>query len=73
MGFFQRIFVKNWQFLHLFILGKIGQENVFYDMLERKNAFLDYKNIKLKKWKNWDFSNRKNWYFFKGVSPWFLS
>ena len=73
MGFFQRIFVKNWQFFHLFILGKIGQENVFYDILERKNAFLDYKNIKLKKWKNWDFSNRKTWDFFKGVSPWFLS
>ena len=49
MGFFQSILVKNWQFLHLFILGKIGQENVFYDILERKNAFLDYKNIKLKK------------------------
>ena len=49
MGFSQRILVKNWQFLHLFILGKIAQENVFYDILERKNAFLDYKNIKLKK------------------------
>ena len=49
MGFFQRILVKIWQFFHLFILGKIGQENVFYDILERKNAFLDYKNIKLKK------------------------
>ena len=43
------IFVKNWQFFYLFILGKIGQENVFYDILDRKNAFLDYKNIKLKK------------------------
>ena len=73
MGFFQRIFVKNWRFFHLFILGKIGQENVFYDILERKNAFLDYKNIKLKKGKNWDFSYRKNWDFFKGVSQWFLS
>ena len=46
------IFVKNWQFFHLFILGKIGQENVFYDILDKKNAFLDYKNIKLKKSKN---------------------
>ena len=25
-------------------LGNIGQENVFYDILERKNAFLGYKN-----------------------------
>ena len=32
-----------------FFLGNIGQENVFYDILERKNAFLRYKNNKLKK------------------------
>ena len=41
------------------------QKNVFYDILEGRNAFLDYKNKKLKKSKNWDFS--------KGVSPWFWS
>ena len=29
-----------------FFLGNIGQENVFYDILERKNAFLGYKNKK---------------------------
>ena len=40
-------------------------EKVFYDILEGRNAFLDYKNKKLKKSKNWDFS--------KGVSPWFWS
>ena len=40
-------------------------EKVFYDILEGRNAFLDYKNNKLKKSKNWDFS--------KGVSPWFWS
>ena len=27
-----------------FFLGNIDQENVFYDILERKNAFLRYKN-----------------------------
>ena len=27
----------------LFFLGNIGQENVFDDILERKNAFLGYK------------------------------
>ena len=27
-------------------LGNIGQQNVFYDILERKNAFLGYKNKK---------------------------
>ena len=32
-----------------FFLGNIGQENVFYDILERKNAFLGYKNKKFKK------------------------
>ena len=26
-----------------------------YDILDRKNAFLDYKNMKLEKTKNWDF------------------
>ena len=30
----------------LFFLGNIGQENVFYDILERKNVFLGYKNKK---------------------------
>ena len=35
-----------------FFLGNIGQENVFYDILERKNVFLGYKNKKFKKSKN---------------------
>ena len=32
-----------------FFLSNIGQENVFCDILERKNAFLGYKNSKFKK------------------------
>ena len=32
----------------LFFLGNIGQENVFYDILKGKNAFLGYKNKKFK-------------------------
>ena len=44
---------KNGHFFNFFFLGKIGQENVFYDILERKNVFLGYKNKTLKKWKNW--------------------
>ena len=32
--------------------GNIGQEKVFYDILERKNATLGYKNMKFKKSKN---------------------
>ena len=35
-----------------FFLGNIGQENVFYDILERKNVFLGYKNKKFTKSKN---------------------
>ena len=35
-----------------FFLGTIGQENVFYDILEGKNAILRYKNRKFKKSKN---------------------
>ena len=46
-----------------FFLGKIGQENVFYDILEREIAFLAYKKIKFRKTKNWHFSKR--------VNPWF--
>ena len=39
-------------FFQLFFLGNISQENVFYDILERKNAFLGYKNKKFEKSKN---------------------
>ena len=30
------VLVKRWQFFLLFILGKIGRENVFHDTLKRK-------------------------------------
>ena len=40
-----------------FFLGNKGQENIFYDILERKNAFLGYKNKKFKNSKNWHFPN----------------
>ena len=32
----------------IFFLGNIGEENVFYDILERKTAFLGNKNKKFK-------------------------
>ena len=35
-----------------FFLGIIGLESVFWDTLERKNAFLGYKNQEVKKSKN---------------------
>ena len=56
---------KNGHFLQFLFLGIIGQENVFYEILERGNAFLDFKNKKFEKWKNWHFS--------KGVNLWFGS
>ena len=48
-----------------FFLGNKGQKKFFYDILERENAFLGYKNKKVKSWKNCHFS--------KGVNPWFWS
>ena len=59
------VLVRKWSFFQVIFLGNIGQENVFYDILERKNAFLGYKNKKFKKSKNSHFS--------KGVNPWFWS
>ena len=58
------VLVQSRSFFQLFFfLGNIGQENVFYDIRERKNVFLGYKYQKLKKSKNSDFST--------GVNPWF--
>ena len=59
------VWLKTGHFCIFFFLGNIGQENMFYDILERKNAFLGNKNNKLNKSKNWHFS--------KGVNPWFCS
>ena len=59
------VLVKNGHFFNLFFLGKIGKENVFYDILERGNAILGYENKK--------FTKSKNWHFSKGVNPWFWS
>ena len=60
---FSIVLVKKWPFFHVFFYGNISQENVFCDILERKNTFLAYKNKKFKKSKNWNFS--------KAVNPWF--
>ena len=53
------VLVQKWPFFQIFFLGNIGQENVFYDILKQKNAFVAYKNKKLK--------NSRNWHFFKEV------
>ena len=57
------VLVEKLPVFQLFFFGNIGQENVFYDILERKSVFLGYKNKKFKTSKNWDFS--------KGINPWF--
>ena len=56
---------KNGHSLNFFFLANIGQENVLYDILERKNAFLGYKKKK--------FNKSKNWHFSKGLNTWFWS
>ena len=50
-----------------FFSGNIGQQNVFYDILERKNAVLGYKNKKFKKSKNRQFSKRVNSWFWSKI------
>ena len=59
------VLVQKWPFFQLLFLSNFDQENVFYDILERQNAFLRYKNKKSKKPNKWHFS--------KGVNPWFWS
>ena len=59
------LLVQKWLFFQLFFLVNIGQENVFHDIIERKNGFLGYKNKNLKKSGNWHFSS--------GVNVWFSS
>ena len=43
---------RNGHFSKFSFSGNIGQENVFYNILQRKNAFLGYKNKKFKRSKN---------------------
>ena len=42
------VLVQKWPFFQFFFLGNISQENVFCDILQRKSAFLGYKNKKFK-------------------------
>ena len=75
------VLVQKWPFYQLFFLGNIGQENVFYDILERENAFLAYQNKKFKKSKNCHFckgvnlrfwsknGNCSNFFFFRQYIP----
>ena len=57
--------VKKLKFFHLFCLSKIDREKVFADVLDKKEAFKDYRSNCLRKTQNLHFS--------KGVSPSFSS
>ena len=46
------ILVQKWPFFQLFLLDDLVQENVFLNILERKNALLGYKIRKFKQSKN---------------------
>ena len=59
------VLVQKWPFFQLFFLSNLEKENVFHDNVERKNAFLRYKNKKVKK--------SKNWHFFERLNAWFWS
>ena len=56
---------KNQPFSHIFSLTNKSQKETFFDILDRKECFLDHKREVLK--------NSKKSTFCKGVSPWFLS
>ena len=60
------VFVKKWRFFKLKFLCKMDQEKVFFEGSERKEAFLEQKNIGSKK-------NTKIFISLKVVSLWFLS
>ena len=55
------VLVQKWPFFQVYFLCNIGQENVFYDILERKKAFLSYKNNQ--------FKQSKKFTFFHGFGP----
>ena len=59
------VFVQIWPFFQFFLLGNKRKKNVFNDILERKNVFLQYKNKK--------FETTKKWHFSKSVNQWFWS
>ena len=56
-------FSQNYEICLFYLFRQNTQKNVFGNVLDRKLAFLEYKNMDLKKLENWHFS--------KGVSPWF--
>ena len=56
------VLVKTVKFF-LFVFGKIGQEKVFGDVVNRKLASKDYKKIDLRKSQNLHFSKKFELFF----------
>ena len=52
------ILVKKLKFFYHLYLSKIDREKVFADVLDKKEAFKDYKNNCLRKTQNENFSKR---------------
>ena len=48
-------FVQNRPFFNLLFLGNIGQENVFYDTLQRKQLLFRVQEHKVEKVEKWTF------------------
>ena len=80
--------VKKSNFFLWAFFTEIISENIVFDIVERKQSFLDQKIEVLRRAKKWSFfkgvspwiwsNNRslkrgKTWTFSKGVSPWILS
>ena len=75
------VLVQKWFFFKFFFLGNIGQENVFYDILEQKTPFLGYETKSLRSRKiaifpkglTHGFSRKmtifKNFFFFRQYRP----
>ena len=52
------VLVQNWPIINLFSLANLGKENVFYDILNRKNTILRYKRKEAEKVENLRFFQR---------------
>ena len=52
------VLVQKLPFFKLFFLRNVDHENVFYDILELKKAYVGYKKKKFKKSKKWTFLQR---------------
>ena len=43
------VLVQKWPFFQIFFLGNVGQENVFYDILEKKKRLSRLSNQEVQK------------------------